>query len=168
VKITIDLDELGGLVEEGEKIFLKPEAEQALLKILDLEEKIAEIKDLAKATLLQKANELNPNFKSLSSDEVRITCRAYGDRFYIEPENLDMASQELYKREVVIDAPDEEMINELQGNGYPIRKVVRKVDTKAVEKFVKANRGMPTGISEYPEDTRPKQLSFSRKGGKSE
>lgn len=78
MKITIDTDELAKLQASADKITLEQEAEITLARILEIEAQIAEIKDTAKAKLLEEGKKLNPNFKSWEADAIRISMRAFG------------------------------------------------------------------------------------------
>lgn len=174
MKITIDTDELAKLSASAELIKLEPEAEETLARILELESQIAEIKDLAKAKLLEEGRKLNPDFKSWEADSIRISMRAYGAKYYVSDSDFALAPKELYKTEATVIAPNEDYdtITEALGKaGFSVAssktkdgeklKISRTVDTKAVEKWEKAHRGLPTGIVQVAE--RPTSLSFSIK-----
>lgn len=138
MKISVDTDELKKLAAEGKTIFLKPEGEEALLKLLELREAIEAAIDEAKKILEAEALKLDPEFKSIQSDNVRVYYRTYGTKYKL----------------------DESKIASIPANLYTT-KVSYSVNTKEVEAFAKEKGGLPDGILE-PE--RPKQLTFSRKG----
>lgn len=174
MKITIDTDELAKLSASAELIKLEPEAEVTLSRILEIESQIAEIKELAKAKLLEEGRKLNPDFKSWEADSIRISMRAYGAKYYVSDSDFALAPKELYKTEATVIAPNEDYdtITEALGKaGFSVAssktkdgeklKISRTVDTKAVEKWEKAHRGLPTGIVQVVE--RPTSLSFSIK-----
>lgn len=174
MKITIDTDELAKLSASAELIKLEPEAEVTLSRILELESQIAEIKDLAKAKLLEEGRKLNPDFKSWEADSIRISMRAYGAKYYVSDSDFALAPKELYKTEATVIAPNEDydtITEALTKAGFSVAssktkdgeklKISRTVDTKAVEKWEKTHRGLPTGIVQVAE--RPTSLSFSIK-----
>jgi len=179
MKITIDTDELAKLSASAELIKLEPEAEVTLSRILEIESQIAEIKELAKAKLLEEGRKLNPDFKSWEADTIRISMRAYGAKYYVSDSDFNLAPKELFKTEATVVAPNEDyetITSALKGAGFEVAvtkgkdgeklKIARTVDTKAVEKWEKANRGLPTGIVQVAE--RPTSLSFSIKAGAEE
>lgn len=174
MKITIDTDELAKLSASAELIKLQPEAEVTLSRILEIESQIAEIKELAKAKLLEEGRKLNPDFKSWEADTIRISMRAYGAKYYVSDSDFALAPKELYKTEATVIAPNEDydtITEALAKAGFTVAssktkdgeklKISRAVDTKAVEKWEKAHRGLPTGIVQVAE--RPTSLSFSVK-----
>jgi hypothetical protein len=65
--------------------------------------------------------------------------RAYGQKYYIDETQLDLAPKELYSIET---------------------KTNYVIDAKAVDKWVKEHKGMPAGITEVE---RKKSLTFMRK-----
>jgi len=140
--LTVDLADLAALITEGKDIFLKSEGEEALLKLLDLQEAIEGAIDEAKRVLEAEALKLDPQFKSIQSDNVRVYYRTYGSRYKL----------------------DESKVATLPANLYTTR-TSYTVNTKEVEAFAKEKGGLPDGILE-PERT--KQLTFSRKGAADE
>lgn len=176
MQITIDTNELTKLKAEAEVIKLSPEAEQTLTRISEIEAQIAEIKDIAKAQLLERAKELNPDFKSWEADNVRVSMRPYGAKYYVNEAELDMAPKDLFKTEADVITPNETIdviVDSLKAAGFEVAttktkgeeklKISRSVDTKAVDKWVKEHRGMPTGIGIFVD--RPVSLTWSPKAG---
>ena len=137
MRVGVDTDELRNLVLEGKDIFLKPEGEQALLKLLELKETVEKAIDEAKKVLEEEALRLDPNFKSIQADNVRVYYRSYGSRFKI----------------------DESKIAEIPASLYTA-KTIYTVNTKEIEAFAMEKGGLPNGILEIE---RPKQITFSRK-----
>ena len=139
MKITVDLDKLKQLTAEGENILVKPEAENALVQLLDLQQKIEEAIETAKLNIEKKALELNPNFQSVQSDRIKVYYRAYGAKYYIDESQMHLAPRELYEVE---------------------EKVAYKIDANKVEKWIKEHDAMPAGINEVE---RKKSISISLK-----
>lgn len=133
------LDKLTKVTSDADKILLDPKGEEILLQLLKAQEEIDKLVDLAKVKLETAALKLDPNFSSVQADKIKVFYRAYGQRFYVDENNINMAPKELYEAE---------------------SKVTYKVDAKAVEKWVAEHGGMPTGIIEVE---RKKSLSFSLK-----
>ena len=176
MKITIDTDQLAKLKANADSIALEPEAEQTIVDILAIEKQITEIKEVAKAKLLEEGRKLNPDFKSWEADQVRISMRAYGAKFYVSDSDFELAPKELFKTEATVVAPNVDFASinlALEKAGFQVAysetkdgkkfKLTRTVDTKAVEKWEKAHRGLPTGILQVAE--RPTSLSISLKAG---
>lgn len=176
MKITIDTDELAKLQASADKITLEQEAEITLARILEIEAQIAEIKDTAKAKLLEEGKKLNPNFKSWEADAIRISMRAFGAKYYVSDSEFALAPKDLFKTEATVIAPNEDydsITEALNKAGFEVAKtkgkdgekvkISRTVDTKAVDKWEKEHRGLPAGIIQVAE--RPVSLSFSMKAG---
>lgn len=175
MKIIIDTDELAKLQADAETIVLKAEAQDTLIKILNLEKKIAEIKEVAKTKLLEEGKKKNPNFKSWEADLVRVSMRAYGAKYFVSDSEFALAPKELFSTEATVIAPNEDIETiktSLEKAGYQVKvtkgkegekiAIKRAVNTKAVDKWVKEHRGMPTGIVEVKE--RPVSLNFAKIG----
>jgi hypothetical protein len=175
MKLIIDTDELTQLKAEASKVILEPAAEQVLTRILELEEQVAQIKEAAKARLIEEGRKLNPNFKSWEADNVKVSMRTYGTKYYIKEAELDYTPHELFKTEATVLAPNtsiESVRERLKDAGFTVTTtkgkdgserldIKRVVDSKAVDKWVKERNALPTGIGEFTE--RPVALSFGLK-----
>lgn len=141
--VTIDLEKLTNLEKDADGIFMSPEGGEVLATICELEAKLKEAREKAEAILELTALKLDPEFKSIRNDKVKVYYRAYGAKYYIDEALIASTPKELYTSEVKY-----------------------KVDTKAVEKWTDEHKGMPTGVVEVE---RKSSLSFSlKKGGKDE
>lgn len=127
------------LKEEAGKIYIGPEGEDTLVKLLELQEQVERAIQTVKDVLVVEGAAVNPNFTSIQGDRVKIYYRSYGQRYYIDDLNKNLAPKELYTEEM---------------------KVTYKIDSTAVEKWVNEHNGMPAGIIEVD---RPKTLSISLK-----
>jgi len=174
MQITIDTDELKHLKEELEVIKLEPVAESTLARIIQLSDQVEKLKDIAKEQLLARAKELNPNFKSWEADLIRISMRPYGAKYYVNEAEFTLAPKELFTTKADVIAPNVDFseiekaltdigfaVDKTKTKGEEKLKISRAVDTKAVDKWVKEHRGMPTGINIVPD--RPVSLSFNLK-----
>lgn len=139
MKITVDLEKIKKVSAEADKILIDPKAEEELVELLKLQEAINEAVDKAKLIIEEEALKLNKNFQSVQADKLKVYYRAYGSRYYIDEKNMHLAPKELYEVE---------------------EKINYKIDTKAVEKWVKEHGGMPTGITEVE---RKKSISMTLK-----
>jgi hypothetical protein len=128
-KIIIDLDDLTVQAEESGDFIIDPKAEQCLIKIMEAEQSIKEIRKLAEAIIESKAKALDPNFTSIEGDNVRVTYRAYGNKYLIDESRLDELLPHLYKKTVKLSAV-----------------------SKEVDKFFKEQGELPLGIIEKDRD----------------
>lgn len=138
--MQVEIEKLEQLTVEADKIFLTPEGEETLVKLLDIQKQVEQAIDAAKLKLEQAALKLNPNFSSIQADKIKVYYRAYGAKYRIDPTNIDRCPKELYKTSVTYN-----------------------VDSAAVEKWTEEHKGMPVGINEVE---RTKSLSFSLKNEK--
>ncbi len=179
MKIIIDTDEMAKLTAEAEKVTLQLEAQETLIKILDLEKQVDQLLATAKEKLLAESKKLNPNFKSWEADKVRVKMRPYGARYFVSDSDFENAPKELFTTEAKVIAPNENMekIKEsLAKAGFEVKitkgedgeklAIKRTVNTKAVDKWVKEHRGMPTGIVEVKE--RPVSFVIAKIGEEEE
>jgi peptide subunit release factor 1 (eRF1) len=139
MKITIELDNLSELVSKADLIFLEPRAEKILLKLIDIREQVENAIDQAEKKLEDAALKINPNFKSIRSDKIKVFYRAYGARYLLDESIIALIPTELYTAE---------------------KKTIYKVNADAVENWTSINKGMPVGISERE---RTKSLKFDKK-----
>lgn len=127
------------LKEEAGKICIEPEGESVLVQLLELQDQVERAIQTAKDVLVVEGSKLNPNFTSIQGDKIKVAYRSYGQRFYLDEANVELAPAELYTKE---------------------QKISYKVDAKAVEKWIDENGVMPAGINEVD---RPKTLSITLK-----
>jgi macrodomain Ter protein organizer (MatP/YcbG family) len=141
--ITVDTDKLKDLVLNADKIFMSAEGDQTLVDLITIEKMVEEAKEQAQKTLEESALKLDPNFKSIQSDKVKVFYKAFGARFYLDETRIAEVPVSLYTQETKY-----------------------KVDPKAVEGWIDEHKGLPVGINEVE---RVKKLTFSlRKGGQDE
>ena len=137
--MQIIIENLDKLVSEADTIFLKPEAEEVLVQLLEVQQKIEQAIDAAKLKLEEAAKKANPNFSSIQADRVKVYYRVYGSKYKIDESLLQFIPKELYTVKTSFSA-----------------------NTDAIEKYAEQKKGFPQGIIE-PE--RPKSITFSFKRG---
>ena len=135
--MEIQIEKLNDLVSQADKILISAEAEKVLEQLLKLQTQVEEAVKMAKDKIEKKALELNPDFKSIQGDRVKIFYRAYGAKYRIDPNNSVYLPTHFYKVSKRYDVIAEE-----------------------VDKWVEENGGLPLGINEID---RPKSLSISLK-----
>lgn len=123
--ITINLTEMNKLVQDGTDIYFSQEAEEALVKLLEIQKQVEEAVKSAKEILEAKGLEMNPNFKSISGDKVRVGYRYFGSQYAVDESRVNEIPTELYKT-----------------------KTSYSVETKALENYLKQHEGLPLGIVE--------------------
>lgn len=138
----IDLEKLNDLVVKADDIFLTAKGEQVLIDLIKIQEQVENAIAEAKTKLEAAALKANPNFTSIQADKVKVYYRAFGQRYYIDEAQVNLAPKELYTSE---------------------EKITYKLDTKAVDKWIDQHGGLPTGIIEVE---RKKSLTFGLKKDK--
>lgn len=132
--INVDTEDLQKLVVQGSKIITSPEAESALMKLLELQHLVDIAITDAKSQIEKTALEYDPNFTSVQSDKVKVGYRVFGAKYSIDPALLEKLPAELYKT-----------------------KVSHAADTVAIDKFVAEKGSLPLGINPMP---RAKQITI--------
>ncbi len=123
--ITVDLDDVGKLAYDGEKIVMEQEAEQALVELLELQERIIGAIATAKRNIETSALAYNPNFKSVQGNRVKIGYQFFGGRYAVDETRLSSLPKDLYKTTTNYNA-----------------------DSKAIDAFAKSHGKLPLGIIE--------------------
>jgi len=96
-RITIDLDEIGALVEKSGEIMLSPKGERHLVKLLQIEGMLAEAKHKAQEMLAEAAVKMDPNFTTIEGDSIRVAYRSYQSRFIIDQAFADQLPEQVCK-----------------------------------------------------------------------
>lgn len=135
--IKIDLDRVNKLVKEADQIFFDPKAEETLVELLTIQQKIEDAIKEAKARLEKTALEINPNFTSIQSDKIKVFYRAYGSRFYLDTDRINVVDKDLYSK-----------------------KVSYSINTKELNAWIKEKKSIPDGVIEAE---RKKSLSITIK-----
>lgn len=136
---TFDINEMSNLVSEGGKIFLSHKAEASIAKFLELEKEMAKFKDQLKEKIAEEGLKLDPVFKGIPGEHVRIGYRAFGAEYRIDEANIDKLPAELYEQ-----------------------KTTYSVKTKELKNYIKDHKGLPIGILK---NDRKEQITMVLKGG---
>lgn len=139
--VSIDTDNVGKLVKKGEEILFKPEAEKALLELLELEATVKAAIDDARHNIETAALKKNKNFSSVVSDKIKVGYRFFGSKYKIGKG---------YERELSDNYPN--LINS---------SVRYSINAKELEKFEKESGSVPMGIEAVD---RKKQITIKRVG----
>lgn len=138
MKLTIDLDNLAKLTQDGSKIILEPSAEESIIKLLKLQHKVETAIENLKEAIAKEGSKYDPNFKSVESDKLRIWYKYYGSRYEIDPNRIEEIPESLYRE---------------QKRYYPIAKAID-------EWTAQGEKDLPLGIMERE---RAKKLSIQSK-----
>lgn len=138
----IELEALEKLVVDSDKIFLTPEGEEVLVKLLEIQKQVEDAIDAAKKKLEETALKVNPLFASIQADKIKVYYRSYGARYRVDESLVAEIPKELFKVKTSYLAIPEE-----------------------IEKYAETHKGMPVGIIE---NERPKSLTFGLKNSAKE
>lgn len=135
--VTINTEDLKGLVMEGSKIIFSAEAEQSLLRLLELKDEIDVAIQEAKDEIERTALEYNPNFTAVYGQNLVVGYRKYGAKYRLDDQYASSLPKNLFKVETKYS---------------PI--------SKEIDNFAKEHNLLPLGISEAQ---RSKKISIKRK-----
>ena len=87
--IVISPSEITQFASEGGKLVFRKEAEESLVKLINLQRLIEEKIDGAKKAIEDAGNAVGPGFKGVIGEKVRATYRVYGEIFGYKLEKLE-------------------------------------------------------------------------------
>ncbi|TXH08890.1 MAG: hypothetical protein E6R04_09790 [Spirochaetes bacterium] len=134
MEIQISLKELDTVVKQAGKLVATPEAENAILTLLEMREQIDLALEHVKHKIAEDGLKLDPTFKSIQGDKIKAGYRVYGSKYGIDKKYIDELPEDLYKTSVKY-----------------------TVDSKAVDEWLKSHKSLPLGITMTP---RAKQISI--------
>lgn len=129
-------DDLEVIKKEGEDFALNPDAEPYLERLEEYKQAIEDIEDYLKEKIFEVGFAINPNFKGVQGDKVRIMARKYGAKYKFV----------LNKREKL--------------EPFLTKKEWYNVDSDKVDQYLEEVGELPDGI--YEADREPK-VSISLK-----
>lgn len=122
--IVIDPKELAIFAQEGGKFLFKPQAEEYIIKLLEVQKMATEKLEEVKSTIEKMGLELNPNFKGVKGEKVSCIYRKYGSKYEYD-----------WKKK-------EECMPFLKEKKY------YSVDSEKVDKYLEDVKELPEGITE--------------------
>jgi len=135
-QIIIYLDEISKLAEEGGKLVFKKEAEEELVKLLEIKNKIDEAIERVKEQIKQAGESILPNFKGVEGRMVKAIYSYHGAKYEIQ----DPQKAQGFYRIVVYEKPDTEAIdNYVKEYGELPEGVVAKEREKSLSLRLKEN-----------------------------
>ena len=139
--ITLDTDRISQLFAKSTNAGIDPEAEQALLEVLDLKEKLDTFLGTLEKEIEKTALEVEGEYWSGSKgDKIKIEYRAYG-AIYSPAETIDEVGDEFKIAKFIPEHTD------------------YSLNTKAIEEYILKNKGLPMGIKE---NYRKKRVSIKK------
>lgn len=124
IAIEVDTEKLQAVAEEGGQLVLRPEAEDALIKLLTMQEQVNGAVDFVKAKIEEMGLALNPNFQAVVGDKIKANYQAAGASYAVD------------KDRDIRDLPRQ----------YRKRKVTYALDSDEIKAFEKRNRRLPKSI----------------------
>jgi len=139
--LTVDTDELSKLAQQADQILFEREAEANLIRLLEIKEQVEEMISAAKTKIEETALAINPNFKAVIGEKIRVGYQYFGGQKYlIDDSYLPYIPSELILEETK-----------------------RKVDMKALVAYERQYGHLPQGIKAA---NRNKSISFRLKKDK--
>ncbi len=140
LSVVIDLGELVKAKEEGSMLVFNPDAEQGIIKLLDMNKRVQEAINFVIGEIERQGLAYNPNFTSVVGDLIKANYSASGARFVEDKENPPKHRKMPFWK----------------------RKIVYGIDADAVEKYEIKHRGkLPIGITK---PVRRRSIRFNVRG----
>lgn len=140
ITIQFDPKDLVTMAMDAKELIFNPEAEDAVIKLLELQEMVDNTVQLVKQSIAQQGLEYNPNFSSVVGDRLKANYSYAGSKYGFNPSDVKRKDPRYFKK-----------------------RVVYSLDSKAVEKYEMAHKGrLPKGVVKK---ARSKNLNFRLTGG---
>lgn len=138
ITITIKPKDIVRLQDDASTLVFNPEAEKALLQLLDLQAMVAVAVGAVKNAIVEQGLAYNPNFTSVGGDQIKANFSYAGAKYKINAEEVKRFRPP-----------------------YFVPKTTYSIDSKLVEKYEMKHKGrLPKGIVKAE---RNKNLSFKVK-----
>ena len=134
MKLTIDTNQPLTLAQEAGKFVFKKEAEEQLVKLLELQEIVNQAVNEAKRQIREAGESIDPSFRGVIGEKVKAIYRTYGAKYTYRMNEIEIAKPFLKE------------------------KIYYSVDSGVVDEFVKKEGKLPEGI--YDKE-RTKSISFT-------
>ena len=134
--LTVNVDEIGVLTEEGGSLVFSPKAEESILRLLEIKNLVDDALEFVKSKIKEEGLKISDGFKGVTGEKISCISRKYGSKYGYSPDRLTEAMQ---------------FIDET---------TKLNVNTDKVDKFIKENGALPLGI--YETD-RENQISITMK-----
>lgn len=122
MKLTLDTNEIAIILEDSKGITLRHDAEDSLLKLIEIKRKIDEAWESVHQLIDEEAKKVNENWAAIKTDRIKIIKYPTGQRYMISD------SEKLPK-------------------GFLKERVISSLDISEVDSYVKSNDSLPPGVS---------------------
>ena len=127
--VTVNIGAITEFVKKGKDFVFKKEAEEQLIKLLQLRDLIDEHIEMVKKGIEVAGKSIDPSFKGVIGDKVKAIYRVYGEKYTY----------------------DKALVDKLEG--FLKSFTYHKVDSKAVDAFFEKKGTLPIGI--FPKYRQP-------------
>ena len=122
--VKINSAELLQLEKDGETIVFNPKAEDAIMRLLEIQKEVDGVVEYLKSEIERQALEFDPNFVALKGDKIKINYSASGAKFKATGEAVKHAKK------------------------FWTKKTTWALDSKAIEEYKEKYYRLPKGIAE--------------------
>lgn len=81
MKITFDTDEIKKACIDAQTFALNADAEKSIVRLLDIQEQLGEFIEQVKQGIVERAQEVDPNFTSITGDKIKVEYRETGAKY---------------------------------------------------------------------------------------
>lgn len=122
--VKVNAGELLKLEKDGEGIIFDPKAEDAIVRLLEIQREVDGAIEYLKSEIERQALEFNPNFTGLKGSKIKINYSASGAKY------RDTGEVKFHREK------------------FWAKKTVWSLDSKAIEEYKAKNYKLPRGIAE--------------------
>ena len=122
--VKVNAGELLKLEKDGEGIIFDPKAEDAIVRLLEIQREVDGAIEYLKSEIERQALEFNPNFTGLKGSKIKINYSASGAKY------RDTGKVKFHREK------------------FWTKKTVWSLDSKAIEEYKAKNYKLPRGIAE--------------------
>lgn len=122
--VKVNAGEILKLEKNGEGIIFDPKAEDAIVRLLEIQKEVDGVIEYLKSEIERQALEFNPNFTGLKGEKIKINYSASGARY------KDIGGVKFHREK------------------FWSKKTVWSLDSKAIDEYKAKNYKLPKGIQE--------------------
>lgn len=122
-KLTIDLENVVKLASDGKTFALNPDAEESIVKLLELQEKVEHAISVVKASIAEQGTNLNQGFSGVRGSRIQASYRNYGQVYSFEHSDASGVDPSYYTKSITY-----------------------RPNTKSIEDYQDSHGALPPGI----------------------
>lgn len=126
--VKINLAEIFYAQKEGKDFIVNPNAESAIVRLLNIQTEVNKAVELLKGEIERQALEFNPNFSAIKGEKVKINYSAAGAK-YKDNGTAKFHSSKFWKKKVTW-TPDSKAIDTYRAKSYRLPAGITEVDRK--------------------------------------